>query len=132
MLTVSADLYISTISRIVCSLLCLSASFFSTQPSTTQIYPLSLHDALPIYSAEGFADDLQPRLAGGQGAAVRYRRHRACHRDRKSTRLNSSHLGISYAVFCLKKKIVVIDRQRHSDVSPLRISELCAERVYLR
>src|SRR5205814_9642061 len=69
--------------------------FFFTHPAPTQIYTLSLHDALPISvdqrghrAAEQVphGDLVQPRL------------------DRKSTRLNSSHLGISYAVFCLKKK----------------------------
>src|SRR5438045_6064638 len=69
--------------------------FFYTDTATTQNYTLSLHDALPIL------------------ARARVDRHRAglrtptCElgtRDRKSTRLNYSHLGISYAVFCLKKK----------------------------
>src|SRR5437899_5795856 len=74
--------------------------FFFNDTATTEIYTLSLHDALPIYQARGLAeiapgdDDVDLlELAGG--------RHR---QDRKSTRLNSSHLGISYAVFCLKKK----------------------------
>src|ERR1035441_10784575 len=67
--------------------------FFFNDTATTEIYTLSLHDALPIYDAaphhaRRWAQDLL-HIAG---------------RDRKSTRLNSSHLGISYAVFCLKKK----------------------------
>src|SRR5436853_1259159 len=70
--------------------------FFFNDTATTEIYTLSLHDALPIWSA----------------AATRWSRRclncslrPPCSRlDRKSTRLNSSHLGISYAVFCLKKK----------------------------
>src|SRR2546426_8470646 len=75
--------------------------FFFNDTATTEIYTLSLHDALPIYRR------LDPqhvawvcsrlvfdhRLAGGGPDS-----------DRKSTRLNSSHLVISYAVFCLKKK----------------------------
>src|SRR3989442_11800025 len=61
--------------------------------------PLSLHDALPISAASAVAGygraDAQPQgLAGGAGRRG----------DRKSTRLNSSHVRISYAVFCLKKK----------------------------
>src|SRR2546422_6702145 len=83
-----------------------SSFFFFNDTATTEIYTLSLHDALPISASE------------------RSRRHRSGHRpgvgagrrlpvgtalprdrtDRKSTRLNSSHGYISYAVFCLKKK----------------------------
>src|SRR2546422_2502638 len=73
--------------------------FFFNDTATTEIYTLSLHDALPISSEgdcgwrhlfrpAGLARDLLPSLV----------------RDRKSTRLNSSHGYISYAVFCLKKK----------------------------
>src|SRR6266702_4501368 len=69
--------------------------FFFNDPATTEIYTLSLHDALPI-SADGAGhgqrhsrrlDQVEAGLGG----------------DRKSTRLNSSHVAISYAVFCLKK-----------------------------
>src|ERR1022692_1045982 len=67
--------------------------FFFNDTATTEIYTLSLHDALPIcYSG---ADNWQ--TIGGNGST-------ATIADRKSTRLNSSHLVISYAVFCLKKK----------------------------
>src|SRR5574337_855046 len=69
--------------------------FFFNDTATTEIYTLSLHDALPIWSAS-----ITPREALMNslfGGAVR-------RRDRKSTRLNSSHHSISYAVFCLKKK----------------------------
>src|SRR6195952_5967786 len=69
--------------------------FFFNDTATTEIYTLSLHDALPISSHRGPL----PALRRG------HRRLRRFRRDRKSTRLNSSHLGISYAVFCLKKKI---------------------------
>src|SRR5438309_12077187 len=73
--------------------------FFFNDPATTEIYTLSLHDALPIYQ-----HFVRPR-----GFHRRRRRQRGEHRrhmvrDRKSTRLNSSHSSISYAVFCLKKK----------------------------
>src|SRR5438034_5563006 len=71
--------------------------FFFNDTATTEIYTLSLHDALPIHSA------------GPSTRAILFVRVLACSRsprfaDRKSTRLNSSHTVISYAVFCLKKK----------------------------
>src|SRR5436190_15355373 len=73
--------------------------FFFNATATTEIYTLSLHDALPIR----YRDDERCH------ARRRYRTHagfsaRAQAPDRKSTRLNSSHTVISYAVFCLKKK----------------------------
>src|SRR3712207_9305873 len=82
--------------------------FFFNDTATTEIYTLSLHDALPI-SADA-ARDGRPRAAAGRSTRARGVRHRApdrrprAGRDRKSTRLNSSHANISYAVFCLKKK----------------------------
>src|SRR5687768_18010421 len=87
---------------------CLLSFFFFNDTATTEIYTLSLHDALPILtrtlapkrSSQGIllcrniqdkaASESVPRLARSK--------------DRKSTRLNSSHGYISYAVFCLKKK----------------------------
>src|SRR5437899_11613324 len=74
--------------------------FFSNDTATSEIYTLSLHDALPIFPFRldrqgGERHVAQRRL----GAGAAWQRS-----DRKSTRLNSSHLGISYAVFCLKKK----------------------------
>src|SRR5438874_6139572 len=76
---------------------------FFNSPPTTEIYTLSLHDALPI-------SDGRRRGLHIDGALVR-RAELSVHvrvlRDRKSTRLNSSHVEISYAVFCLKKKIEV-------------------------
>src|SRR5437899_10485630 len=73
--------------------------FFFNGPATTEIYTLSLHDALPICSCG--------TCSGAPACTIPRRRPpsgRAIVQDRKSTRLNSSHLGISYAVFCLKKK----------------------------
>src|SRR5215203_7196346 len=69
--------------------------FFFNDTATTEIYTLSLHDALPIYLGR----DVTPPDHG-------HRAHRSAPSqiDRKSTRLNSSHANISYAVFCLKKK----------------------------
>src|SRR3989442_6662383 len=75
--------------------------FFFNDTATTEIYTLSLHDALPI-CMEPDADDPHPgwveRLARVHAFAAQLPG------DRKSTRLNSSHVRISYAVFCLKKK----------------------------
>src|SRR2546422_11709833 len=76
--------------------------FFFNDTATTEIYTLSLHDALPIFrhldqAGEGNGD------AGGAAPPRRGRLGQRL-RDRKSTRLNSSHGYISYAVFCLKKK----------------------------
>src|SRR5256885_8001917 len=80
--------------------------FFFNDTATTEIYTLSLHDALPIYLATfeqpgGLV--MSPRESGGQwDFPYAWAPHQLI--DRKSTRLNSSHLVISYAVFCLKKK----------------------------
>src|SRR5207253_10624327 len=82
-------------------------SFFFNDPATTEIYTLSLHDALPISRPEGGARGAMGALAGRLRTRPLERRDRARPlelRDRKSTRLNSSHVAISYAVFCLKKK----------------------------
>src|SRR2546430_12552762 len=76
--------------------------FFFNDTATTEIYTLSLHDALPIsLGAWSLGQGLAALRAGGLGLACRVAL--AATRDRKSTRLNSSHSQISYAVFCLKK-----------------------------
>src|SRR2546426_3788498 len=80
-----------------------SLFFFFNDTATTEIYTLSLHDALPISTST------RSRRSGCVSTSCstnRRSRAGACAsaRDRKSTRLNSSHLVISYAVFCLKKK----------------------------
>src|SRR5689334_24964836 len=79
--------------------------FFFNDSATTEIYTLSLHDALPI-SREFAPGGGKAGLKTRQPAPSR--RNQPAHpyftRDRKSTRLNSSHSSISYAVFCLKKK----------------------------
>src|SRR2546426_5523109 len=86
--------------------------FFFNDTATTEIYTLSLHDALPISDGGIGCHDADPVLVylaepvgppPHHGAHGRRRGARGV-RDRKSTRLNSSHLVISYAVFCLKKK----------------------------
>src|SRR5690606_41491919 len=102
--------------------------FFHPETSTTEIYTLSLHDALPISvwlsNKPLIGDDTlkesvsisQARIGGAKRRACVLERQRwfflgrCCmwrgpsQEDRKSTRLNSSHVKISYAVFCLKKK----------------------------
>src|SRR6267154_5149169 len=78
--------------------------FFFNDTATTEIYTLSLHDALPISLAGTRADDLVVDLGSGDGRIVIIAARKFGARDRKSTRLNSSHPSISYAVFCLKKK----------------------------
>src|SRR5256885_10997562 len=77
--------------------------FFFNDTATTEIYTLSLHDALPI-CLHGRRHHSLAELAGRPAGAAGRRGLRHGGRDRKSTRLNSSHLVISYAVFCLKKK----------------------------
>src|SRR3989475_9795374 len=88
------------------------AFFFFNDTATTEIYTLSLHDALPILDhvhVEHFVLRLGEKDVHDLGFA-----------DRKSTRLNSSHSQISYAVFCLKKKIratrsaIYVDGARHA------------------
>src|SRR2546429_2248174 len=106
----------------------MSSFFFFNDTATTEIYTLSLHDALPIYAPRrglpvrrpvDAPDDrcrgATPPRGGGRDRATAPRGRLVHHRfvdlsdrhgrlDRKSTRLNSSHGYISYAVFCLKKK----------------------------
>src|SRR5258708_22226357 len=85
--------------------------FFFNDTATTEIYTLSLHDALPISERTDMATVPAPRLdllrmreyAFGSVQFSRGCPFENC-TDRKSTRLNSSHQIISYAVFCLKKK----------------------------
>src|SRR2546427_1792036 len=72
--------------------------FFFNDTATTEIYTLSLHDALPIYSIRS-SSMIRSRAWSRSLSLVSPKT-----RDRKSTRLNSSHSQISYAVFCLKKK----------------------------
>src|SRR3712207_8871987 len=91
--------------------------FFFNDTATTEIYTLSLHDALPISSRSRLTRAGMSAWRAGpskvwaalMATTATYTCH-ACRRplkvskDRKSTRLNSSHANISYAVFCLKKK----------------------------
>src|SRR5690606_41605039 len=81
-------------------------SFFFHATATTEIYTLSLHDALPISAPQprrGRPRQRPPLSELKPAACLRHCADRSG-TDRKSTRLNSSHVKISYAVFCLKKK----------------------------
>src|SRR5258707_15351268 len=79
--------------------------FFFNDTATTEIYTLSLHDALPIFHRRTYlivvhVSQRKQRLVHPKASPPDVRGEE----DRKSTRLNSSHANISYAVFCLKKK----------------------------
>src|SRR5438445_10825522 len=79
--------------------------FFFNDTATTEIYTLSLHDALPIYEHLMRGPWIRPSSrASGPLKLMRSTMRVPFSVDRKSTRLNSSHANISYAVFCLKKK----------------------------
>src|SRR3712207_8031218 len=98
--------------------------FFFNDTATTEIYTLSLHDALPISGVEAQLPQVAVQVGEVSGVAAPRRSLGCLHdprtegtdqveggidlRDRKSTRLNSSHANISYAVFCLKKKKQII------------------------
>src|SRR3712207_8189169 len=91
---------------------CVIIFFFFNDTATTEIYTLSLHDALPIYVYSPALTftlifDTPPSLTTGPTSltpAPSTAMLWSTEEDRKSTRLNSSHANISYAVFCLKKK----------------------------
>src|SRR2546430_5957877 len=83
--------------------------FFFNDTATTEIYTLSLHDALPIFGDAELVGQLTGESTGNAQLFGEVHREAAVARglergDRKSTRLNSSHSQISYAVFCLKQK----------------------------
>src|SRR5204863_2912908 len=105
----------------MCSLPSHFSSFFFNAPPPTEIYTLSLHDALPISAARPDCRSMWHQhdnrawshplpVLCRVGRLAFYPSHQGGrtdpgdHADRKSTRLNSSHVEISYAVFCLKKK----------------------------
>src|SRR5436189_6130665 len=75
--------------------------FFFNDTATTEIYTLSLHDALPIWASSVMSLGRIFKLSQSPGWVFVFM---VAALDRKSTRLNSSHRCISYAVFCLKKK----------------------------
>src|SRR3712207_6859065 len=90
---------------------CFNVFFFFNDTATTEIYTLSLHDALPICGLVAEFMFEKPEICRPElgvdvelGYPENDRPAQVVLRDRKSTRLNSSHANISYAVFCLKKK----------------------------
>src|SRR5439155_26203095 len=94
-------------------------SVFFSATATTKIYTLSLHDALPIFvwsrrSTIRSSSNTAPRSSAG-----------SVFEDRKSTRLNSSHVAISYAVFCLKKKKKRGGAKLDSDCAILLVRKCC-------
>src|SRR3712207_9351072 len=110
-------MYVLVCTSCMCSIvlrscLCVRFIFFFNDTATTEIYTLSLHDALPISRLHRRACVFRLELA--HLPLPRQHPERVEHartRDRKSTRLNSSHANISYAVFCLKKKKHTIQLQ---------------------
>src|SRR2546426_1777262 len=106
----------------------IASFFFFNDTATTEIYTLSLHDALPIYyptiQIVTFYPGASPEVTASAITAPLERQFGQLPglKDRKSTRLNSSHLVISYAVFCLKKKktrsFSVKERQHDSHRMP--------------
>src|SRR5476649_2872273 len=103
---------------VICFLL-----FFFNDTATTEIYTLSLHDALPISTSS--AGD------GATTASSRSRTFFISRGDRKSTRLNSSHTVISYAVFCLKKKTILCARAQPQPRSVVSCTAIRAARAHV-
>src|SRR5205807_9230036 len=101
------DEHLTHISLIIFHILYSYLFFFFNDPAPTDIYTLSLHDALPIWCTHVCFSPLireRPAMSFDLKEIVAARLGENYELDRKSTRLNSSHLVISYAVFCLKKK----------------------------
>src|SRR5690242_21144931 len=103
--------------------------FFFNHPATTAIYTLSLHDALPIFRTRTqqkpdstvppdhvIGTDPAANASVDAGDEITLNVSTGPE-DRKSTRLNSSHMSISYAVFCLKKKTNQSDQSKHLDTA---------------
>src|SRR5699024_11862737 len=101
---------------------------FSIEATTTHIYTLSLHDALPIYIRIFVKVNINKTFVVTKvkvcfSPIIRHVNFTVTDEDRKSTRLNSSHVSISYAVFCLKKKTRKEHRNLNADgVAYLRTS----------
>src|SRR3712207_7346325 len=105
--------------------------FFFNDTATTEIYTLSLHDALPIciFLEGNFFVDLEPgtptapEIEDGDTIPINQTAI-PVQLDRKSTRLNSSHANISYAVFCLKKKISNAAKHANNSIVAFHIPKL--------
>src|SRR2546430_5990361 len=102
--------------------------FFFNDTATTEIYTLSLHDALPISSSMMIPVDRASSSSAGSKCESAEGRACSATTDRKSTRLNSSHSQISYAVFCLKKKKQDTVRQRQKS-SPADLARRALHRL---
>src|SRR5438270_8619136 len=102
--------------------------FFFNDTATPEIYTLSLHDALPIFVSRADGSYRLPVAPGRHVVFVNYvgyaPRRDTVDVDRKSTRLNSSHSQISYAVFCLKKKKKTKSKNKLMTALPPMLSEL--------
>src|SRR3712207_7534515 len=105
--------------------------FFFNDTATTEIYTLSLHDALPICRRAPMPPaDADPVPPGPDSPGSR-----VLEKDRKSTRLNSSHANISYAVFCLKKKNLLLQKQilqsntRHAPSTLISLNSYCSHLI---
>src|SRR2546429_4120766 len=106
--------------------------FFFNDTATTEIYTLSLHDALPIYSAMPWS--VRRTAKPATNALMFSTCARTLFADRKSTRLNSSHGYISYAVFCLKKKnsdsnphtLFYLNKQAHKPATTDNSNPVCS------
>src|SRR2546428_9277413 len=102
--------------------------FFFNDTATTEIYTLSLHDALPIWCIATWGSDVgicvcaKPSNIRLISFPLARTMTRAPHQDRKSTRLNSSHDQISYAVFCLKKKKITNTSRYQRVTDPASLS----------
>src|SRR2546430_6271204 len=106
--------------------------FFFNDTATTEIYTLSLHDALPISQCDAIGEKHPDPRAAVHGIVGEVVRGAHAEIDRKSTRLNSSHSQISYAVFCLKKKKTWCCRISVGSSSSSLSACSCATCAYLR
>src|SRR2546430_3725309 len=99
--------------------------FFFNDTATTEIYTLSLHDALPISPRKASAPVARAAFMSSPAMKSSFTASRVqpCMVDRKSTRLNSSHSQISYAVFCLKKKKTKVNVFRYYAITHDNISD---------
>src|SRR5207249_9932932 len=118
--------------RAVNAALTTALPFLSTPTATPALYTLSLHDALPISSTSAGSRAPRPVRPAAPCTAPSTPRPgelRPCRgRDRKSTRLNSSHVSISYAVFCLKKKNAKVTPQTRATELACGVGPACARR----
>src|SRR6266581_8226801 len=97
--------------------------FFFNDTATTEIYTLSLHDALPIFLQQKFNSTSSVNIDSEMSSLIQLQK------DRKSTRLNSSHPSISYDVFCLQKKRIEPADSQTAHRQRVKVARLLATRV---